>query len=43
MKLWQPIVLYVAVLLGLYGTRNVESVAERTQTVSRFATSGKTN
>ena len=43
MKYWQPIVLYVAVLLGLYGTRNVETVAERAQTVSRIATSGKPN
>ena len=43
MKYWQPIVLYVAVLLGLYGTREVEALAERAQTVSRFATSGKTN
>ena len=43
MKLWQPIVLYVAVLLGLYGTRNVETVMERTQTVARYGTSPKSN
>ena len=43
MKYWQPIALYAAVLLALYGTREVESTAERTQTVSRIATSGKPN
>ena len=43
MKYWQPIVLYVAVLVGLYGTREVEAVAERTQTVARYGSSGKTN
>ena len=43
MKYWQPIVLYVAVLIGLYGTRNVESVVERTQTVARYGSSAKTN
>ena len=41
MKYWQPIALYVAVLLGLYGTREVEAVAERAQTVTRYGTSGK--
>ena len=41
MKYWQPIALYVAVVWALYGTREVESTAERPQTVSRFATSGK--
>ena len=37
MKYWQPIALYVAVVWALYGTREVESVAERTQTASRYA------
>ena len=43
MKYWQPIALYVAVVWALYGTREVESVAERTQTASRLATSAKSN
>ena len=43
MKYWQPIALYVAVLLALYGTREVESVAFRKQQAAQFqlATSGK--
>ena len=45
MKYWQPIVLYVAVLLGLYGTREVEAEASRKQFVAQlggtYGTSGK--
>ena len=36
MKYWQPIALYVAVVWALYGTREVESTAERTQTAARM-------
>ena len=43
MKYWQPIALYAAVLLALYGTREVESVAQRKQFAAQvqLTTSGK--
>ena len=36
MKWWQPITVYVVALFALYGTKEVESVEKRKQTIDAF-------